>query len=807
MTQNILNGLIENREQRYLTPDIVSELITFLSEQGNISREDAIKFLGNCDDLDGKSKITLLKISDNETARQINFEELEELSLTKDYDSIEKALFNDITQKMMNVEKIDVVDVNKRIHRIHEIFLTSTLPFNFKLFEFFKHHQNYDSNNEKLYDYDKKKRDKTISIDLFKILLESNNIGMRNFLEVLQAGDSILNKNESLNVITDEQKAILLKYRDVVYDMLPIIQDNATDKTQDYMQDLTNIRELFNLGTQGNIGNELLSRFFKDGDFEYTSIEKLLTYMKEKQNNVHNEEDLNLEVGDLIKGTDIKYLESVLTNGIRSKEFLLEGTLESDATPLDTDFSEIDEENIQKGTLHKIINSTFSSSAYGSTYYVIKKANYMGKYSSYTNQDESKNGEKTRYLRTGIGSTNISAIITNEWQNEQKYSIVKQGFYIPVINLIDGQILFTKEEFDRLSEQMQGLSHYGMYDYAIDETAHLPFITDNAKKLYALAEGKTPTEEKRKILMELIRKNIGKRIITEIGGDISGDFLELIDTGSTGRGTNIPGDGDFDLMLKCGSNEQQLEMIKKIKTFLPGKDKGGSNELNIRYESVSLEGLNEQIDVDITSEQKKLEVDYSSDLCIRDRLETIRKLYGDEGVQTVVNNIIVAKQKLKEKGCYKKSNSNEATKYGGFGGIGVENWILQNGGSFAKAMQTFLENSKGKNGEELDFEEFKKIYPIYDFGQNHRAFGKSNDHYIEGLTAEGYKELKTVFRDLLQSIEFQKTQGDKIDSLGDSIVNYTKEKARNYTLTDLSTRYSMIARFNAHELEMGKGEK
>ena len=641
---------------------------------------------------------------------------------------------------------------------------------------------------------------------MFKILLESNNIGMRNFLEILQAGDSILNENESLNEMADEQKAILLKYRDVVYDLLSIIQDETIDKTQDYMQDLTGIRERLNLGTQENIGHELLSSFFKDGDFEYSSIETLLAYMKEKQNTVHNQEEFNLEVGDLIKGTQIEHLESVLTNGIRSKEFLFEGTLDSDATPLDTDFSEIDEENLQKETLQKIMESTYSGRAYGSTYYVIKKANYMENDSNYTERDEDKDGKKTRYFRTGIGSTNISAIITNEWQDEQKYSIVKQGFYIPVINLTDGKLLFSREEFDRLSEQMQGLSHYGMSDYTIDENADIPFIKENAEKLYADAEGKTPTEEKKKMLMELIRKNIGKRLTTEVMGDISGDYIELINTGSTGRGTNIPGDGDFDLMLKCASREQQLEMIKKIKDFLSGTAKVGTNEFNIRYEEVKLDGLDEPIEVDVTSEQKKLEVDYTSDLCVRDRLETIRRLYGDEGVQTVVNNIIVAKQKLKEKGCYKKSNSLGATEYGGFGGIGVENWILQNGGSFVKAMQTFLENSKGKNGEELDFEEFKKRYPIYDFGQNHRTLGKSNDHYIEGLTADGYKELKNVFRNLLQSIELQIPQNDKVDLVGDSVIDYTK-KAKDYTITDVSTIYSMIARFNAHELELGIGEK
>ena len=57
---------------------------------------------------------------------------------------------------------------------------------------------------------------------------------------------------------------------------------------------------------------------------------------------------------------------------------------------------------------------------------------------------------------------------------------------------------------------------------------------------------------------------------------------------------------------------------------------------------------------------------------------------------------------------YKKAGKPDSTKYGGFGGIGVENWILQNGGSLINAMQTFLDESTNDNGQEVGFEEFKR---------------------------------------------------------------------------------------------------
>ena len=54
-------------------------------------------------------------------------------------------------------------------------------------------------------------------------------------------------------------------------------------------------------------------------------------------------------------------------------------------------------------------------------------------------------------------------------------------------------------------------------------------------------------------------------------GDISSRCLELIDTGSTGRGTNIPGDGDFDFMLRVVTdNTQSLEHLLNLVKSIPG---------------------------------------------------------------------------------------------------------------------------------------------------------------------------------------------------------------------------------------------
>ena len=66
----------------------------------------------------------------------------------------------------------------------------------------------------------------------------------------------------------------------------------------------------------------------------------------------------------------------------------------------------------------------------------------------------------------------------------------------------------------------------------------------------------------------------------------------------------------------------------------------------------------------------------------------------------MIANIYLTKTILKEAKVYKKSSSpepknGEKDTRGGLGAVGIENWILQNGGSFEKANR-----ANGKSGKE-----------------------------------------------------------------------------------------------------------
>ena len=146
--------------------------------------------------------------------------------------------------------------------------------------------------------------------------------------------------------------------------------------------------------------------------------------------------------------------------------------------------------------------------------------------------------------------------------------------------------------------------------------------------------------------------------------------------------------------------------------------------------------------------QKDGKVTYSTDMCVRDRLEGLKR-DNPEGYQYVISNIVLAKRVLKEEGLYKKASSPGATEYGGFGGVGVENWILENGGSFAKAMDTFIETANKSQG----FDDFKDKYPIYDFGQNHMAKSYQHDSFVKGLTSQGYARMQERFKELRKELK------------------------------------------------------
>ena len=518
------------------------------------------------------------------------------------------------------------------------------------------------------------------------------------------------------------------------------------------------------------------------------------------------------EEGDILRCIgNLDVLSGSLNTGNFSKEHLgvFLGSSDSDTTPLDVDLTYIkDAENI-----YRSIEGTPTGFGFGNVFIIIKKDNP----NFYTTRDKDGNltGEKynpkkveifgtsteaggyeTHWgARTGISMVDIDYILfkgknsidsnnpydengnvnyanktaedEREYQRELasiKFELARNGYYIPVIDF-SGKLIFTKEEFNELRNKMQGLSHYNENTFEISESLINPEVVEIASTL--TEESKESTNNKRNQVNAIVKEvldEMGLSIKYKMDGDLSTNSVEFIDTGSTGRDTNVPYDGDFDFYMRLDADIiRKPDVFNEFKSKLEAKFKehnieycGYTDMGDMRIKGVHLES-GEVVDVDISFGVKTNKVKYSSDECLKDRLRTIKKLHPDK-YKYVVANIIMAKKFLKdpEVNAYKprRTDSNQ----GGIGGVGVENWILQNGGSFTEACRTFVEAAfDKKTGELIPFDEFKKKYQIWDFGENHFAARKGGylyDNFVENnMNETGYKKMAEAFQMYLKKVD------------------------------------------------------
>ena len=341
------------------------------------------------------------------------------------------------------------------------------------------------------------------------------------------------------------------------------------------------------------------------------------------------------------------------------------------------------------------------------------------------------------------------------------------GTYIPVVDAETEKILFSYEDYEKIREKMQGLSYFETGDFKVSESAKTTQAKEIIDELFPTGDvNESVSEKEATSKRSAIQYQVTKALFEKMGiglesrvtGDMTEGFVEFIDTGSTGRGTNVPGSGDFDFMMKVDKNIiENSERLEELKGYLrevlsipSGNPETSTQELggNFRYKKVSVEGLAEPVDIDLTFVQKNEEVTYSTDMCVKERLDNLKKT-DPEGYKYTIANIILAKRLLKKEGLYKKSISEGGTEYGGFGGVGVENWILQNGGSLQEAIDTFLETSE----QSKSYEDFLEKYPIFDFGENHKSkSGYSHDSFVRGLTSSGYTKMQEKLKEIQKSL-------------------------------------------------------
>ena len=687
------------------------------------------------------------------------------------------------------------------LNRVEEIFLTNNIPVPGKIYSVFQilhpHCAGFDFNNARVSPVLAKSgrmgRDAIIFADLLKVSLGSNNRSMRDYLESIENGNSVFMMiatskikfedldGESLMILKEYAAHLCALYNNTM--MAKISDERKLSLTDDIVSDINNLITLFspNGELDYDLPDRIISMYCHFAGIE--TFEQAKTYFIERKENAdrRNREasktNFLLETGDLVKGiNDFRFLHNILQNGSVAKEFLGDCAT-SDATPLDTDLSMI---YVQKGTLAETLAST-EASGYGTIWLVLKQDE---RFSITRNSSSSPMAteEKISYdhtkielfytgaaggshygIRTGFASSDINYIIVANYDKRIGLEIAMNGFYIPVVDK-EGKVVFTPEDYDLLRSKMAGLKYYDSDEYA--RSSYLE--TEETK---ALAEQIPESDIQVGIKRSAINKVIASAISTlelslkeGIDGDLTEGSVELIDTGSTGRGTNMPGDGDFDFMMRLDksifTNPTKLKQLKNALISAFGNEH--ASEIiatgDFRLKNVQIEGLAEPVDIDITFVEKTNKLTYSTDMALQDRLSTIRSQNPNE-YNLVIANILLAKKVLKE-ACVYKPNRGEVPQ-GGLGGVGVENWILQHNGSFIEAANSFLTAAEGKS-----FSEFCQVYQLWDFGENHLAEkrGKySHDNFVTGnMSEEGYRKMCEVLKKYLNDIQYQSSSTKKI---------------------------------------------
>ena len=715
-------------------------------------------------------------------------------------------------------------------------------------------------------------RDAIIVSDLLRASLGSNNRSIREYLDTLKNGQTLLDQlssgeldwnafNQPTNLMDKDTKTNYDTLSTFAWHLATIYNSTLPGKEHPYQlihqqsdteepsaqsnalqTDFTNLTSLIKPNSRYTLADRAV-RYFA----HFVGIEDLAgaeRYMDNvvKEADARNRRtaeylattsDPKLQPGDLVKGmggTDgygIRYLSYAFQNGSISKEYLGDSS-RSDTTPLDIDLSVVLNYSGDTRTIDHAMRPMLadgygcglwtvlrSDEATGEDRFIVTRRNrHEADQDIYDPDDDPDSRHKREALtkleafatgvdgydhygiRTGFGMNKVDYCVTDSTRIDStpvsevtKLEIALDGFYIPIVDKDSEELIFTPADYDKMREQMSGLSHYstGDYVFAPDSELELGELTLDKESLSAVsmpssssagddAQGASSgsitipgtdtiidqlpasmaeTDRKHEVINQAIKQAITN--IPELNlnykdyldGDLTENIVEMIDTGSTGRQTNAPGSGDFDYLARLDrsilNDPTKKQQITDALLAAFGRENDGSAIVNgnLRLKQVSIDGLAEPVDIDITFAQKTNKVQYPTDAALVDRLSNIKN-QSETKYQQVLANIIYAKQFLKAAGAYKPRRSPEAKGIGGLGGVGIENWALQHGGSFKQAARDFLAVADSCSS----FKDFCAHYPVWDYGENHKGIrSKPHDNFVaDNMNQEGYNRMKQALR-------------------------------------------------------------
>lgn len=659
--------------------------------------------------------------------------------------------------------------------KISDIFIKNNLPTIGKIYKVFNILYPPETINSKLAsrrlshvltnNHSQRFRQSIIFNDLLKTNLQSGEPSLVNYFNLFESSSPLLEKarlRESLTPTESAQLTAFFRKLDTIYDssLLSQIQSTESLDTSNLQSKISELYQKYKVKDGQSISDRVAQMYLSG--LGIRSISDGLNYIKQSRESAHQRNlirtDFSLAPGDLVKGVEPRNLDKILNFGCIAREYL-GSDAGSDATPFDTDTIRSSASYPAKEIL------SVAARGYGGLFLVIKDRGQFQDTTNISNPKYDPNKleifnsgvvNNNHYgVRTGFSSSEIDFIILDKSINGSSrqlenifYEIAKHGVYIPVLDQ-EGNQIFDPKSYQKYRRAFDGVKEFN------GSPINVELSTPDNWSYQMIQETKQTINESNKTIQQQdqeIREKI-KLILNSVNINLKDKFdssllgCRLENIGSSGRGTNLPNDFDFDYnLILDGPSQTQASKIKELilSNFQhsPGKPTNDPNQ--IRMTNVVNVGENPvELDIGVNSVADTLI--FSSSEAIEQKLESIRSINGENAYQEVIANILLAKKILKENHAYKKGDYED----GGLGGIGVENWILANNGSVSKAFKTFWQASH--DGDKvISLGDFRGNYPLFDAGENLRQTSREHDNFSYILTEKGYQAMIQTIKKYLK---------------------------------------------------------
>lgn len=620
--------------------------------------------------------------------------------------------------------------------------------------------------------------------DLLKIHIASGNRSLRQYCEILKEDEKILNEAEAVGVdgLTYAQTKKLEHFFDKINTLFVNsalgrnFEVHSSRDKKTLSDEYQNLRQSLGCKSGQKITERISQMFLRPVGLD--NLDDVLNQMREAKETANargmkyageaGESALEIQAGDLLKVVDANYIENILQNGSVAKEFLGPAA-SSDSTPFDTDVTRLQKEVAEQGFRAAVSQS---KAIMGELLFCVKDRGQFdlterkrpAKYNSQKLELFVTGGGNHYGIRTGFPTTEIDFMIAEDslWQNKRKFSkicyeIAQNGWYIPIADT-SGKIIFTPEIYGEYRKIFDGLERFDGNKFEFipadeNESSYRP--------IQEIIKEKQKDEKNIRYLSDTIKETL-REVFESLSIAFKDEFstsiigAEFLNIGSTGRGTNLPGDYDFDFTLKLDAHDfnKAAEIAGKLREKFVLDEKSGKDESHSEaggYYQLKVSGITEidgrkfehPLNIDIGFAKKSDLMVFGSHDAIKEKLDSLEKYSGKKAREEVIANIILDKKILSQGEAYKKTD-------GGFGGVGVENWILANHGNIKKAFASFY-NVAHENSEQISLDKFKEKYKLLDAGVNIKKL--FHDNYIENLTEEGYKKMiKVIYEFLAQNL-------------------------------------------------------